>query len=66
MEAIANRGGAISDKIEGRKGALLAPKDVDYGMARVFQVFSETESFPLEVEVFRDLNTAQKWLMSGQ
>ena len=63
---IARRGGALSARIEGGKGAILTPKDIDYGIARMFQVFSELDNFPLEVQVFRDMNAARKWLMSDQ
>jgi hypothetical protein len=66
MNDLAKRTMKISARIEGGKGAFLVPKDIDYGMTRVFQVFSEEEGFPLEVEIFRDMNAAQKWLMSGQ
>lgn len=63
MEGLAKRGSAISPKIEGGKAALVTPYDLDYGIVRAFQVFSEIESFPLEIEVFRDMNTAWKWLI---
>lgn len=66
LKEIAKQGDVISARIEGGKGAILAPKDIDYGMSRIFQVFSEIEDFPLEVEIFRDLNAAKKWLISGQ
>lgn len=66
MDEIAKRGSTISARIGGGKGAILAPKDIDYGMGRVFQVFSEFENFPLEIEIFRDMNAAKKWLRSGQ
>ncbi len=66
MKDLANRTMTISTRIEGGKGAILAPKDIDYGMTRVFQAFSEVEGFPLEVQIFRDMNAAQKWLISSK
>ncbi len=66
IDQIAKRGGEVLAKIEGRKGAILAPKDVDYGLARIFQMFSKFEKFPFEIEIFRDMNDARKWLMSDQ
>ncbi len=66
MEEIAKKGGEISAKIEGGKAAILAPKDLDYGITRIFQVFSELRKFPLEIEIFRDMDAAKKWLISGQ
>lgn len=63
MREIAKQGAAFSTRIEGARGAILAPKDIDYGMSRVFQVFSEQEIFPLEVKIFRDIDAARKWLI---
>ncbi len=64
VRSIAHKGGQISSKIEGGKGAIFVPKDLDYGMARVFKVFCEEGNFPVEVEVFRDEAAAIKWLMA--
>lgn len=63
VKKIAQKGGQISRKIEGGKGAIFAPKDLEYGMARVFKVFCEENDFPVEVEVFRDEIVARKWLL---
>jgi hypothetical protein len=63
VRSIAHKGGQISNKIEGGKGAIFVPKDLDYGMARVFKVFCEEEKIPVEVEVFRDEAVARKWLI---
>ncbi len=62
-ESIAKRGSEMGATIEGGKAAILAPKSVDYGMSRVFQTFSEMKKIPLEIEVFRDMETARKWLI---
>lgn len=64
VRLIADRGGQISNKIAGGKGAIFVPKDLDYGMARVFKVFCEEGNFPVEIEVFRDGAAARKWLMA--
>jgi hypothetical protein len=66
IDLIAKRGRKISPMIEGGKGAILAPRDIDYGLARDFQALSKFENFPIEIEIFRDMNDAKKWLMSGQ
>lgn len=66
LNEIAKQGEAISSRIENGKAAILAPKDIDYGISRIFQVFSKIENFPLEIEIFRDMNAAQNWLISDQ
>ncbi len=49
VQTIAKIGMATSARIKGGKAAILTPKDVDYGISRVFQVFSEVEKFPFEI-----------------
>jgi hypothetical protein len=65
LKEIARRGGNILDKIDDGKVAIVAPKDIDYGITRVFQVFSEMEHFPLEVATFREKNDAREWLLTA-
>jgi len=43
----------LSVSRQGGKTAFVAPKDLEYGMARVFQILSDKEVFPLKVGVFR-------------
>jgi len=57
---------SLNVEIIGGKAALLAPKDIDFGVSRMFQAFSEIKKFPLEVGVFRDLSAARNWLTSEQ
>ena len=66
VQKIAGLGSNISSKIKGGKAALLAPKDIDFGISRIFQVFSEMRNFPFEIDVFRDMSTAQEWLRLAQ
>jgi hypothetical protein len=40
--------------------ALVSPKGLEFGMSRMFQAYSEEDSF--EVEVFRDRPSAEKWI----
>lgn len=44
----------------GARRALIVSSDVVFGMARMYQIL--TESSPDEFEVFRDLDEALKWL----
>lgn len=63
IKLLAGKSSSIVAKIEGGRCAIVAPKDIDYGLSRVFQAFSEFKNFLLEVKIFRDRETAQKWLM---
>jgi hypothetical protein len=40
--------------------ALVSPKDLAFGMSRMFQVFSEGSLY--KTEVFRDRGSAEKWI----
>jgi hypothetical protein len=63
-EAELRRLGAIAADAElpalGARLAWLAPADLVYGTGRVFQ--SLASLLPLEVEVFRELEAAERWL----
>ncbi len=44
------------------KTAILAPADVDFGLARMTGAFSEIAESPWEVRAFRTLEEAAEWL----
>jgi hypothetical protein len=49
----------------GAKRAFVVGREVDFGLARLFQAYSETEG--QTVEVFRDMSEAEAWLgLSGE
>jgi len=45
------------------KTAIVAPDDLAYGLSRMYQGSSQPEELPFEVQVFRDSETAHKWLV---
>ena len=45
---------------QGGKAAVVVSRDVDFGIARMIQLSGEI--FPFEVEVFRSMAEAEKWL----
>jgi hypothetical protein len=47
-----------------RRIAIVAPRDVDYGVLRMWQVYSERH-VPHERQVFRDIDSAREWLLSA-
>ncbi len=46
--------------LEGAKLAWLVPRDVDFGVSRIYQVLRD--GAPIEVESFRELADAERWL----
>ena len=66
MKKIISMGGFVLERIEHGKAAIVTSKVHDYGLSRMFQVFSEIDNFPLEIEVFRDMKSARKWLITNK
>ncbi len=51
---------------QGGKTAVVTPSDLAYGLARMFQIMSDTNDFPFELRVFRYFKEATKWLLTKQ
>ena len=49
-----------SSVVPGTKRAIVAPRDLPYGMSRIFAVFAERHGH--DVRVFRSLDEAMSWL----
>jgi len=45
------------------KSAVIASRDLEYGMARMFQIMTENGEIPFTIRVFRSFNEAKKWLI---
>lgn len=58
-------GDVVLEKIENGKAAIVTSSDHDYGISRMFQAYSEMSDFPLEIDVFRDMTAARKWLTAN-
>jgi hypothetical protein len=56
----AKTGGAA--RPPGSKTALVASRDVHFGMSRVYQAVSEIEGLAWKVETFRSIEAAYAWL----
>ena len=55
----------VRDLVPARKNgkiAVIAPKDLEFGMARMFQLMSDEKQFPFRVKVFRHVGEACQWL----
>lgn len=54
----------LSDYLTGKKLAVVLKDDVDYGLGRMWQSFTEAK-VPYEIQLFRTLNDAKKWAESN-
>jgi len=46
----------------GGKTAIVAPADLEYGIARMLSILGELIRIPIETETFRTLSDAAKWM----
>jgi len=44
------------------KTAIVGSKDVEYGLARVYEAYTGFENLPYEYKVFKEVNKAKEWL----
>ncbi|UCB47064.1 MAG: hypothetical protein JSV25_06525 [Spirochaetota bacterium] len=51
---------------KGGKTAVVTPTDLGYGLARMFQIMSDTDGFPFVIEIFRHYDEARRWLLSEE
>ena len=62
VEAIASFGPRYQGKRKSGKTALVARKDVYYGLSRMFEIQSNIKGAPYQTTVFRNLEEAYQWL----
>jgi len=48
------------------KSAVIASRDLEYGMARMFQLMTENGEIPFTIRVFRSIDEAKQWLLSKE
>lgn len=60
LAALAERGAELAPKLEGGRLAIVAPSDLAYGLARMYEVAAEP--LPLEARAFRSRSDALVWL----
>ena len=44
------------------KTAIVGPKDIEYGLGRMYQAYADIESMPYEYKIFREVEDAKNWL----
>jgi hypothetical protein len=47
---------------EGGKTAIVSPKDISYGIGRMYQIFAEIYAQSAQIEVFRSKMEAERWV----
>jgi hypothetical protein len=50
----------------GGKTAVVAPEDLEYGFARMFQIMSDENGFPFRIKVFRRYEEAMMWILEKE
>jgi hypothetical protein len=55
-----------ASSIVGGRTAVVAPKDLEYGYARMLQIQSDTNDLLFKVGVFKTLEEANQWLLQEE
>ncbi len=50
-----------NDNRKDYRAALVVSRDLEFGLARVYGVYAETESLPAEIKAFRSYEEALEW-----
>ena len=50
------------DKLSEQKTAIVAPRELLFGLSKIYEVLYELADAPARVKVFREINEARKWL----
>ena len=56
----------IGSSRQGGKSAIVAPEDLIFGLARMFQIRSELDDIPFTIKVFRQFKEASQWLFEKE
>lgn len=62
MRELAQHVRKIADTRVGGKTAIVTSDDLGYGMSRMLEAFYEMAQVPFEIQVFRTIAEAKKWL----
>lgn len=49
-------------KYEGKRIAIVAPRELLFGLSKYFEVISHIDNAPFRIEVFRTISEAREWL----
>jgi hypothetical protein len=62
FRGIANKIKALAHKRAGGKTAFVSKSDIDFGLSRMYEVYTESEEIPIKYRVFRNIEDAIKWV----
>ena len=51
-----------SEKLAGQKTAIVAPRELLFGLSKIYEILYELSQAPADIKVFRDIGEARKWL----
>jgi hypothetical protein len=51
-----------SEKLAGQKTAIVAPRELLFGLSKIYEIMYEQSQAPADIKVFRDIGEARKWL----
>jgi hypothetical protein len=62
LQDILVAGKKLADKRSSGKTAIVVPKDLSYGLGRMYEILTEMEGFRTQNRSFRSLDQALEWL----
>lgn len=62
LRSIISAGAPFAYKRRGGRTAIVCAHELDYGLSRMYQIIAELHHIPFEIDVFRDMQSALKWL----
>jgi len=62
LTGLATHAKTYGDKRTGGRSAIIAPRDLEYGMGRMLEVYVEINKLPNQYKVFRDMESAAEWI----
>lgn len=66
LQNFARKSAKLGASRQGGRTAVIAPEDLQYGLARISEAFLEIESSPHSFSVFRTREKALQWLMADE
>jgi hypothetical protein len=66
IRTIIQSGAWYADRRKGGRTAIVCPREVDYGLGRMFESLASIYHIPFEINVFRNLGEAREWLNQGR
>jgi len=65
LQRLVRKSTQLGGSRQGGRTAVIASEDLQYGLARMSEVFAEIESAPYSFRAFRSRQEALQWLKSG-